>query len=273
MMIAALFLAIFSLNLNIHVAGIKRPGFTQGKCNRRMLAACEKFMPQTPVPSSSVDVMPQDTKGLEQALEQLSATVRQVSQKNAELSETVRQVSQKNSELKIKQDRMQLEINAVKNIGSKVSGAEGKIKVLENKNKKSAMCGYAYSWKKKGVIEYHWVFKEVDEVGSYLNGKTGVYTAGIAGVYEISVAGIAQHGGLEVGGNVRVDVLGAPGYNNQNIWSITSNTHPLPKGSYTYDTVAYIRMMKLKAGEKIYLEFKDGGIFHRVKFCITFYSP
>ena len=23
------------------------------------------------------------------------------------------------------------------------------------------MCGYAYSWKKKGVIEYHWVFKEV----------------------------------------------------------------------------------------------------------------
>ena len=42
-------------------------------------------------------------QGLEQALEQLSATVRQVSQKNAELSETVRQVSQKNSELKIKQ--------------------------------------------------------------------------------------------------------------------------------------------------------------------------
>lgn len=145
---------------------------------------------------------------------------------------------------------------------------------LQVKSMKSSICGYTYRWETDGVIKYDGsnghagtVYTEVNEVGSVLDGSTGIYTAGADGVYEVTGSGECASNSVERL-DLHVAVTTLDGLGDWSNWFMTSSSH---------EQCGATRFVNMKKGDTIQLSFSRNGstaewhmIWH-LYWCITLY--
>jgi len=145
---------------------------------------------------------------------------------------------------------------------------------LQVKSMKSSICGYTYRWETDGVIKYDGsnghagtVYTEVNEVGSVLDGSTGIYTAGVDGVYEVTGSGECSSHSVERL-DLHVAVTTLDGLGDWSNWFMTSSSH---------EQCGATRFVNMKKGDTIQLSFSRNGstgewhmIWH-LYWCITLY--
>jgi len=115
----------------------------------------------------------------------------------------------------------------------------------------------------RGIFSYEKIKVEIDEVGSYLS-LSGYYTAGIAGVYQVSASGYA---GIYPGQEAIISLQGTGDATHEGHFidaRVQNKVH-----GWVHDSSAGIRHVKLRKGQRIYLENTATGRFDHMTFCVS----
>jgi len=158
----------------------------------------------------------------------------------------------------------------IKLLNMEVLTSNANIGELKIRSRKSAICGYNRMWMSEGTIKFDGggaaVHQEVEEVGSVLDGATGVYTAGADGTYEVSLSGVC---GVDSAEEVYISLVGA-GTESEDEFFIDSYSNAIT----LQDQCAATRQVTLKEGQQLHIDFniKSGSpMIGQVKFCVTLY--